>query len=302
MPPRDPYFSLDRFDQRQEVKTQEEFSQLLKCGERKFSDYLVKLDVIEASTIATKAEGIEFENVSFARVKMTGLVFSNCIFKNCRFHFAKFESCQFHKCKFVSTNMHKISIKNSYIEPDSFLEAIPDKIEYANIGIHLFQTLMRNSRDEDQPERESRARYQFKLWQRYKEIKELKDGWKEPKSLRLPESMALVAKIMGNFFWGLFFGYGVRLRNYAMTTILIVIILTIINLICAKEFGLLIGSRTLNSFWEALYFTIISLTTVGYGDITPTTSFGRVAVSFQGIVGFGLFGLLTSMLYRKISP
>ena len=47
----------------------------------------------------------------------------------------------------------------------------------------------------------------------------------------------------------------------------------------------------LSEFENALYFTIITMTTVGYGDISPDTRLGRVAavlVAFQGMVFFAL--------------
>jgi len=41
----------------------------------------------------------------------------------------------------------------------------------------------------------------------------------------------------------------------------------------------------------ALYWAITTLTTVGYGDITPTTGIGRLIASVTMIVGLGLFAL-----------
>lgn len=37
------------------------------------------------------------------------------------------------------------------------------------------------------------------------------------------------------------------------------------------------------SFWEALYFTIITQSTIGYGDIVPKSSLTRFLVSFQAL-------------------
>ncbi|MEM7588730.1 MAG: ion channel [Myxococcota bacterium] len=39
------------------------------------------------------------------------------------------------------------------------------------------------------------------------------------------------------------------------------------------------------AFFDLLYFSFATLTTVGYGDITPVTQLAKMATSLQGIVG-----------------
>jgi NADH:ubiquinone oxidoreductase subunit K len=51
------------------------------------------------------------------------------------------------------------------------------------------------------------------------------------------------------------------------------------------------------SFVDALYFTIVTIATVGYGDVTPVTTGGKVFSIFLIIVGIGSFvTLLTSIV------
>ena len=40
------------------------------------------------------------------------------------------------------------------------------------------------------------------------------------------------------------------------------------------------------NFWDSLYMTTITLTTVGYGDISPQTSLGQVLASMIMILEF----------------
>ena len=55
------------------------------------------------------------------------------------------------------------------------------------------------------------------------------------------------------------------------------------------------GSQ-INSFEDALWWSIVTVTTVGYGDMTPVTATGRAMAMVLMLVGIGLFGGLTANL------
>jgi voltage-gated potassium channel len=46
----------------------------------------------------------------------------------------------------------------------------------------------------------------------------------------------------------------------------------------------------------ALWWAVVTLTTVGYGDVVPITPFGRLIAAFVMICGLGVFGLWTGIL------
>lgn len=50
------------------------------------------------------------------------------------------------------------------------------------------------------------------------------------------------------------------------------------------------------SFFDGLWWSFVTATTVGYGDISPATPAGRVIAAVLMIVGIGLIGSLTSTL------
>lgn len=52
----------------------------------------------------------------------------------------------------------------------------------------------------------------------------------------------------------------------------------------------------INSFGDAIWWSIASVTTVGYGDKFPLTSDGRLVASILMVVGIGLFSALTALL------
>ena len=56
------------------------------------------------------------------------------------------------------------------------------------------------------------------------------------------------------------------------------------------------GHDTIETFPDALWWSIVTVTTVGYGDMTPVTPTGRAMAAFLMLTGIGLFGGLTANL------
>lgn len=54
--------------------------------------------------------------------------------------------------------------------------------------------------------------------------------------------------------------------------------------------------RTFTSFFHALYWATISLTTVGYGDVYPMSDTGRVITMISSVVGVAMIALPSSIL------
>lgn len=56
------------------------------------------------------------------------------------------------------------------------------------------------------------------------------------------------------------------------------------------------------SFIDAMYFSVVSLTTVGFGDITPKTDPGKVFTVVYLIVGIGIVaGLINTLLQSAVA-
>jgi len=61
-------------------------------------------------------------------------------------------------------------------------------------------------------------------------------------------------------------------------------------------------SQSLVRFVDAAYFSTITLSTTGYGDILPLSDVARALVSVEIIIGFGLLGFLLSRVAGYVSP
>jgi voltage-gated potassium channel len=73
-----------------------------------------------------------------------------------------------------------------------------------------------------------------------------------------------------------------------------VILGTLMYLIESKEAGF-------TSIPRSIYWAIVTLTTVGYGDIAPQTVLGQVVASFIMIIGYGIIAVPTGIVGAEIS-
>lgn len=53
------------------------------------------------------------------------------------------------------------------------------------------------------------------------------------------------------------------------------------------------------SYLDALYFTIITLTTVGYGDFSPQTDLGKIFSMLYILIGLGIIGAFIALISQR---
>ena len=56
----------------------------------------------------------------------------------------------------------------------------------------------------------------------------------------------------------------------------------------------------INSFLDAVWWTVSTVTTVGYGDIVPVTDAGKIIAIFYMIFGIGILAVFLSVLGTRI--
>lgn len=56
------------------------------------------------------------------------------------------------------------------------------------------------------------------------------------------------------------------------------------------------GEETFRSFFDALYWATVTLTTVGYGDLCPVTSIGRVVSMLSSLFGVAIIALPSGVI------
>ena len=59
-------------------------------------------------------------------------------------------------------------------------------------------------------------------------------------------------------------------------------------------------AEAVNGTARIVYYTLVTLTTLGYGDITPTTGGGMIVAGLEALLGLLWFGMLTSIIVKKV--
>jgi voltage-gated potassium channel len=89
-------------------------------------------------------------------------------------------------------------------------------------------------------------------------------------------------------------------KNRGQYALFVTVLLTIIVLTTASVLVLQFESKSadanIHSGGDSLWYSIVTITTVGYGDRYPVTPGGRIAAAFIMFMGVGIIGALASIL------
>lgn len=85
-----------------------------------------------------------------------------------------------------------------------------------------------------------------------------------------------------------------RAKNFLNTNGFKYMLLLVIILMAFGAIGISYAEKM--SFSDSLWWSFVTVTTVGYGDISPSTNAGRLIATVLMLVGIGLIGSLTSTI------
>lgn len=100
------------------------------------------------------------------------------------------------------------------------------------------------------------------------------------KLVRYSKTMIVIANVLRK----------VKTQLFAVLMLIIVYIFVSAMLVFQLEPNLF------NSFFDALYWATISITTIGYGDISPVTPIGRLITMVSALVGMAVIALPTGII------
>ncbi|MGE5379010.1 MAG: potassium channel family protein, partial [Bacteroidota bacterium] len=87
-----------------------------------------------------------------------------------------------------------------------------------------------------------------------------------------------------------------RSQYAAFITILLTILVLTVSSVLVLQFESNDPASSIKTGGDALWYSIVTITTVGYGDFYPVTAAGRVAGMFIMFAGVGIIGALASLL------
>lgn len=76
----------------------------------------------------------------------------------------------------------------------------------------------------------------------------------------------------------------------------VVVFTVLVGALAVLDFERDAPGSTINTLHEALWWAVVTITTVGYGDLSPVTGGGQIAATVMMLVGISLIGAVTASL------
>lgn len=284
----DPLFVLETGEPFDEEKLLEHFK-----SSNDIRDVFFTSDRFRPKSPLNKLRNKSFHKVAFKSSVFEKVKFYDCLFEKCLLIGTEFLNCEFHDCVFRDCNTHKIKFEKTYIDPKSFTK-LPNRKKYANIGVHLFHELYRNSHEMLQPDFKNTAEYEFRRWKRY----ETTSKWR----LKKISNSRFAKQWFPNFGFFLISGYGLKSLRLLVWSALLFAGIVFFNYRYWDLFGFTSGTLDISQprLSLSVYYTTVTLSTLGYGDITPRSEFGVLMTSFQALLGLVWLALVASVLIKRI--
>jgi hypothetical protein len=274
------------------------------------SEALFEADRVDDQTF----EGLRFEhctfaNVSFKQAKLISCTFENCVFTECYFRLATLDSSRFHGCKFINCDFPKTSFRQCtfvyaqfrgcFIPYEEFGHSLPKE---ANLRRLLAENLSREaeaagaSADSRQYRLQGYRSYERYLWNGLLGA----DAWSREHFPSLGERLVAGLRLCVRWANRMLWGYGERglvlIRNAA---IVVILLFPLLYYLWRDDLAQVGGGVN-----GASYFLLsidAFLNGSAFSGVSPTTSFTRVLVLAEVLLGLIFIGLAVTLLFRWIT-
>ncbi|MEA3189395.1 MAG: hypothetical protein QOD99_3225 [Chthoniobacter sp.] len=288
------FFQLNEVEAASDIASEEDLLTLLQNHDR-IENAIYRADTFQPRRPRNVIRNRTFNNVSFRSTLFRDVEFRDCTFEDCLFVGSEFNRCEIHRSIFRGCNLHKARLVDTYIDP-ALLIGVFDPTRHANIGVWVFQQLRSNSLNTHQPYFFQIADWEFRRWLRFELLSEVARGARRRHEV--------FGAVVHNWAYEFFMGYGHSLTRFGFTSL-----------------ALFVGVLEFNCwFWETgvsdlvmnekvaaadpvsrtIYYSVVTLTTLGYGDVTPASSGGMLVAAGEALLGLIWLGTLTSVIVKKL--
>ncbi len=104
-----------------------------------------------------------------------------------------------------------------------------------------------------------------------------------------------ILKLTRYLYEGNVLGQALKASMYKITVFLSAVI-TLVTIVGTLMYVIEGDEHGFNSIPESIYWAIVTITTVGYGDVSPATPLGRLIASMLMIIGYGIIAVPTGIV------
>jgi len=223
-------------------------------------------------------------HTTFEGVDLTGTRFENCNLRHASFDRCKMWYVQFHRCD---------------LDYSSLLENLPVEV---NLRRQLLRSLRLNAAEMGETPTADRLLLMEMQAERAEawstvtgSTKYFSDNF--TRGDRLTAFWGFVVHCLQRAIWG----YGVRIRNLLVTGVVFILLSAALHWIVGSLFYTPpSNSEQTLGFCEALYVSVVTCSTLGFGDYAPASTFARILASADSAAGAVFVGLFAAAAYRRI--
>ena len=84
-------------------------------------------------------------------------------------------------------------------------------------------------------------------------------------------------------------------------SIFMLVVLSLVIILGSVMYLVENGENGFHSIPESIYWAIVTITTVGYGDIAPVTALGKFIASIMMFIGYGIIAVPTGIITTEIA-
>ena len=237
--------------------------------------------------------GVKFNNVDMSNNTFQQLTFNGCHFEDCLFKTSIFREVEFHNCTFANCNFWKAKFEQCYLDPTTISFAKRFKVEAANVGVTLYQSLLSNYDNERQDTFFADADYRFRQWKRYQLSWDIRKQHIGPWQGRWEYFRSLAYE------WTAGFGY--KPVRFFMVTLCLFLAVSCLNYVLIGESVSVGGQHTTHmSFVDSIYYSFSILTVLGFSSIVPNTAFAKLLTVCEALAAIGWLGIFTSIVVKRV--